>query len=128
MRDALIGHRRQFAFTVVYHCLFLTLTIGLALLIVVMKTMALTFHGDVKVTCSPSPHRAYAAANHPEGFRTALHCGSSAFASPMPIASSIPIYIAVRRRPRGRPQIAVRTHRLEGLVRAAFVAHPKLYA
>jgi hypothetical protein len=96
MHDALIGHRRQVAFTVVYHCLFPTLTIGLALLIVVMKAMALTFHSNVKVTCSPSPHRAYTAANDPEGFRTALHCGSSAFASPMPIASSISVYIAVR--------------------------------
>ena len=41
MHDALFWHRLQFAFTVVYHYLFPTLTMGLALLIVVMKAMAL---------------------------------------------------------------------------------------
>ena len=39
--DALVAHRLQFAFTVSYHYLFPQLTIGLALLIVVLKTMAL---------------------------------------------------------------------------------------
>jgi cytochrome d ubiquinol oxidase subunit I len=39
--DALIAHRLQFAFTVSYHYLFPQLTMGLALLIVVLKTMAL---------------------------------------------------------------------------------------
>ncbi len=41
MRDALLWHRLQFAFTVIYHYLFPNLTMGLALLIVVMKAMAL---------------------------------------------------------------------------------------
>jgi len=36
--DALIAHRLQFAFTVTYHYLFPQLTMGLALLIVVLKT------------------------------------------------------------------------------------------
>ncbi|MFZ1865631.1 MAG: cytochrome ubiquinol oxidase subunit I [Polyangiales bacterium] len=39
--DALVAHRLQFAFTVSYHYLFPQLTMGLALLIVVLKTMAL---------------------------------------------------------------------------------------
>ncbi len=39
--DALIFHRWQFGFTVAYHYLFPQLTMGLALLIVVLKTMAL---------------------------------------------------------------------------------------
>ncbi len=39
--DALTLHRIQFAFTVTYHYLFPQLTMGLALLIVVLKTMAL---------------------------------------------------------------------------------------
>jgi cytochrome bd ubiquinol oxidase subunit I len=41
MADALFWHRLQFAFTVVYHYLFPQLTMGLALLIVVMKILAL---------------------------------------------------------------------------------------
>jgi cytochrome d ubiquinol oxidase subunit I len=43
--DALISHRIQFAFTVAYHYLFPQLTIGLALLIVVLKSLALA-RGD----------------------------------------------------------------------------------
>ena len=39
--DALFWHRLQFAFTIVYHYLFPQLTMGLALLIVVMKSLAL---------------------------------------------------------------------------------------
>src|SRR5258705_11419343 len=39
--EALFWHRLQFAFTIVYHYLFPQLTMGLALLIVVMKTTAL---------------------------------------------------------------------------------------
>ena len=39
--DALLAHRLQFAFTITYHYLFPQLTIGLALLIVVFKTMGL---------------------------------------------------------------------------------------
>jgi cytochrome d ubiquinol oxidase subunit I len=38
--DALFWHRLQFAFTIVYHYLFPQLTMGLALLIVVMKSLA----------------------------------------------------------------------------------------
>jgi cytochrome d ubiquinol oxidase subunit I len=41
MHDALFWHRLQFAFTVVYHYLFPNLTMGLALLIVLMKALAL---------------------------------------------------------------------------------------
>jgi cytochrome d ubiquinol oxidase subunit I len=39
--EALFWHRLQFAFTIVYHYLFPQLTMGLALLIVVMKSLAL---------------------------------------------------------------------------------------
>ena len=41
MDDAVLIHRLQFAFTVTYHYLFPQLTMGLALLLVVMKTIAL---------------------------------------------------------------------------------------
>ena len=40
MSDPLVWHRLQFAFTIVYHYLFPQLTMGLALLIVAMKTTA----------------------------------------------------------------------------------------
>ena len=39
--DALTLHRIQFSFTITFHYLFPQLTMGLALLIVVLKTMAL---------------------------------------------------------------------------------------
>src|SRR6476646_5510089 len=42
--DALILHRLHFAFTITYHYLFPQLTMGLALLIVVLKTIALVRH------------------------------------------------------------------------------------
>jgi len=41
MTDPILWHRLQFAFTIVYHYLFPQLTMGLALLIVILKTMAL---------------------------------------------------------------------------------------
>src|SRR5262245_65016251 len=41
MSDSLLWHRLQFAFTIVYHYLFPQLTMGLALLIVIMKASAL---------------------------------------------------------------------------------------
>ena len=41
MSDPLLWHRLQFAFTIVFHYLFPQLTMGLALLIVVLKTIAL---------------------------------------------------------------------------------------
>ncbi|TMQ50533.1 MAG: cytochrome ubiquinol oxidase subunit I [Candidatus Eisenbacteria bacterium] len=41
MSDALFWHRLQFAFTIVYHYLFPQLTMGLALLIVIMKALGL---------------------------------------------------------------------------------------
>ena len=41
MEDALLLHRLQFAFTVAYHYLFPQLTMGLALLIVILKWLAL---------------------------------------------------------------------------------------
>jgi len=43
--DALFWHRLQFAFTIVYHYLFPQLTMGLALLIVAMKALALRSNG-----------------------------------------------------------------------------------
>ena len=39
MSDTILLHRLHFAFTVTYHYLFPQLTMGLALLIVVLKTM-----------------------------------------------------------------------------------------
>src|SRR5207302_1446226 len=41
MTDALLWHRLQFAFTITYHYLFPQLTMGLALLIVALKVVAL---------------------------------------------------------------------------------------
>src|SRR5207245_4200206 len=41
MHDALTVHRLHFAFTVTYHYLFPQLTMGLALLIVILKSLAL---------------------------------------------------------------------------------------
>ena len=41
MTDALLWHRIQFAFTITYHYLFPQLTMGLALFIVVFKSLAL---------------------------------------------------------------------------------------
>ena len=41
MTDPLFWHRLQFGFTITYHYLFPQLTMGLALLIVVMKAIAL---------------------------------------------------------------------------------------
>ena len=46
MDSALLIHRLQFAFTVTFHYLFPQLTMGLALLIVVLKTMALRKHDE----------------------------------------------------------------------------------
>ena len=41
MDDALLIHRLHFAFTATFHYLFPQLTMGLALLIVILKTIAL---------------------------------------------------------------------------------------
>jgi cytochrome bd ubiquinol oxidase subunit I len=46
MDDALLWHRLHFAFTITYHYLFPQLTMGLALLIVILKTMALRTGDD----------------------------------------------------------------------------------
>jgi cytochrome d ubiquinol oxidase subunit I len=46
MSDALVLHRLQFAFTIVYHYLFPQLTMGLALLIVIMKARGLRPGGE----------------------------------------------------------------------------------
>src|SRR5678816_2415171 len=46
MTDPLFWHRLQFGFTITYHYLFPQLTMGLALLIVVMKAMALYGHDE----------------------------------------------------------------------------------
>ena len=45
--DALAWHRFQFAFTITYHYLFPQLTIGLALLIVVYKLLAIRMDSDI---------------------------------------------------------------------------------
>ena len=45
--DALVLHRIHFAFTITYHYLFPQLTMGLALLIVVLKTLALRTHDEL---------------------------------------------------------------------------------
>ena len=45
--DALVWHRLQFAFTIIYHYLFPQLTMGLALLIVVLKALGLR-SGDTR--------------------------------------------------------------------------------
>src|SRR5215470_16748562 len=47
MEAALVFHRLQFAFTLVYHYLFPQLTMGLALLIAVMKSLGLRTGGEV---------------------------------------------------------------------------------
>jgi cytochrome d ubiquinol oxidase subunit I len=41
MTDGLLWHRIQFAFTITFHYLFPQLTMGLALLIVVLKVIAM---------------------------------------------------------------------------------------
>jgi cytochrome d ubiquinol oxidase subunit I len=46
MESALLIHRLHFAFTVTFHYLFPQLTMGLAPLIVILKTMALRTHND----------------------------------------------------------------------------------
>jgi cytochrome bd ubiquinol oxidase subunit I len=46
MADALVLHRLQFAFTIIYHYLFPQLTMGLALLIVFMKALGLRQGGE----------------------------------------------------------------------------------
>ena len=46
MSDPLFLHRLQFAFTIVTHYLFPVLTMGLALLIVVMKALGLAIGGQ----------------------------------------------------------------------------------
>jgi cytochrome bd ubiquinol oxidase subunit I len=47
MSDPILWHRVQFAFTITYHYLFPQLTMGLALLIVVLKTIGRRTGGDV---------------------------------------------------------------------------------
>jgi len=47
MDDPIFLHRLQFAFTIIYHYLFPVLTMGLALLIVVMKALGLRRDGEV---------------------------------------------------------------------------------
>ena len=46
VRPARLWHRLQFAFTIIYHYLFPQLTMGLALLIVVMKARGLRTGGE----------------------------------------------------------------------------------
>src|SRR6478752_1997822 len=46
LMDALLLHRLHFAFTITYHYLFSQLTMGLALLVVVLKTVALVRHNE----------------------------------------------------------------------------------
>jgi cytochrome d ubiquinol oxidase subunit I len=54
--DALSLHRIHFAFTITYHYLFPQLTMGLALLIVILKTLALKIlvssaHARISLRC-----------------------------------------------------------------------------
>jgi cytochrome bd ubiquinol oxidase subunit I len=44
--DALLLHRIHFAFTITYHYLFPQLTMGLALLIVILKTIAIRTNNE----------------------------------------------------------------------------------
>ncbi len=46
MTDAVLWHRIQFVVTITYHYLFPQLTMGLALLIVVFKSLALWFRDE----------------------------------------------------------------------------------
>ncbi len=52
MADPLVWHRLQFAFTIVYHYLFPQLTMGLALLIVILKGRALRPGGEAYATAA----------------------------------------------------------------------------
>jgi cytochrome d ubiquinol oxidase subunit I len=52
MADPLTWHRVQFAFTIIYHYLFPQLTMGLALLIVVLKGLALRPGGEAYATAA----------------------------------------------------------------------------
>jgi cytochrome d ubiquinol oxidase subunit I len=52
MADPLLWHRLQFAFTIVYHYLFPQLTMGLALVIVVLKGLALRRGGEAYATAA----------------------------------------------------------------------------
>ena len=52
MADPLAWHRLQFAFAIVYHYLFPQLTMGLALLIVLLKARALRPGGEPYATAS----------------------------------------------------------------------------
>ncbi len=45
MTDALLWHRIQFGFTITYHYLFPQLTMGLALLILILKIRAVAERG-----------------------------------------------------------------------------------
>ncbi|MBC6950723.1 cytochrome ubiquinol oxidase subunit I, partial [candidate division KSB1 bacterium] len=46
MEDALLVHRLQFAFTIMFHYLFPQLTMGLGLLIVILKGLAIRTHDE----------------------------------------------------------------------------------
>ena len=52
MDTALAVHRLQFAFTITFHYIFPQLTMGLALLLVVLKTMALRTGDDHYSHCA----------------------------------------------------------------------------
>jgi cytochrome bd-type quinol oxidase subunit 1 len=63
--DALLLHRIHFAFTVTYHYLFPQLTMGLALLIVVLKTIA--------IHCKDEPYNEAARCLWVPGFCASAH-------------------------------------------------------
>ena len=48
--DALVLHRIQFAFTITFHYLFPQLTMGLALLILILKTIGIMHNRPVSIT------------------------------------------------------------------------------
>ena len=70
--DALALHRIHFAFTITYHYLFPQLTMGLALLIVVLKTMALRTGRRATTTSPPASGRRIFAVNFLLGVVTGI--------------------------------------------------------
>ena len=70
--DALLLHRIHFAFTITYHYLFPQLTMGLALLIVVLKTVALVRHKTSATTKPRASGRKYFAINFLIGVVTGI--------------------------------------------------------
>ncbi len=75
--DALSLHRIHFAFTVTYHYLFPQLTMGLALLIVVLKSLALKTNTPIRVEPASGP-----------GSSPSISCSASSPESPWSSSSA----------------------------------------